>query len=117
MEPIEIGSRNENLFDCYTTSRIEAIPSSTGGQTSQIQRKINWVSLNPYGEILRHDGDSNRSKEGTGDGDVSISTETTIEETGKYGVLPKFEAFDFEKSDVMEEDIMGNEPGLVYFEV
>ncbi|KAM6559972.1 hypothetical protein CsatA_029211 [Cannabis sativa] len=96
MEPVEIGSKNENLFDFYTTSRIEAIPSSSLGKTSQIQRKINWVTLNPYGEVLEHSG--------------------TMTKSGKYGVLPKFGSYDFEKCDVMEEDIMGNEPGLVYFE-
>ncbi|XVF03479.1 hypothetical protein REPUB_Repub04eG0264700 [Reevesia pubescens] len=31
-------------------------------------------------------------------------------------VLPKFESFDLATSDVMEEDVMGNEPGLVFFE-
>ncbi|PON99739.1 Calycin-like [Trema orientale] len=114
MEPVEIGSRNENLYDCYTLSRIESLPSSSTGKTSQIQRKINWVTLNPYGELLRHSGDSNRTKEERGDGHVSVSTEATIEETGRS--IPKFGSFDFGKSDVMEEDIMGNEPGLVYFE-
>ncbi|XP_062101768.1 uncharacterized protein LOC133807446 [Humulus lupulus] len=117
MEPVEIGNKNENLFDCYTSSRIEAIPSSSIGKTSQIQRKINWVTLNPYGEILQHSGDSDRTKEGREeDGeDVYVST-GTMTKSGKYTALPKFGSYDFDKSDVMEEDIMGNEPGLVYFE-
>lgn len=117
MEPVEIGSKNENLFDCYTTSRIEAIASSSVENTSQIQRKINWVTLNPYGETQQHGGDDNRTKEGSEGADVSVLTEATTEKLGKYGALPKFESFDFERSDVMEEDTMGNEPGLVYFEV
>ncbi|XP_030494111.1 uncharacterized protein LOC115709967 [Cannabis sativa] len=116
MEPVEIGSKNENLFDFYTTSRIEAIPSSSLGKTSQIQRKINWVTLNPYGEVLEHSGDSDGAREGKEGGeDVSVSI-GTMTKSGKYGVLPKFGSYDFEKCDVMEEDIMGNEPGLVYFE-
>lgn len=52
MEPVDIGGRSENLFDCYTVSHIEAQPSASG---SQIHRKINWVTLNPHGEA-QHDG-------------------------------------------------------------
>ncbi|GJV42329.1 translocase of chloroplast 159, chloroplastic, partial [Tanacetum coccineum] len=33
------------------------------------------------------------------------------------GLCPSFESFDFKASDVMEEDLMGMEPGLVFFEV
>jgi hypothetical protein len=117
MEPIDIGSRNESLYDCYTLSRIEAVPSPSGGQTSQIQRKINWVTLNPYGEILPNIGDSNRSKEGHEVKDASLPTKVTADESVPSHILPKFESFDFKKSDVMEEDVMGNEPGLVFFEV
>lgn len=99
IEPIEIGTRNENLYDCYTLSCIEAVPSSSGATTSQIQRKINWVTLNPYGEIPQHNGGSAGTKE------------------GEASSLPTFESFDFDRSDVMEEDTMGDEPGLVFFEV
>lgn len=88
MEPVEIGSRNENLFDCYTLSHIKALPSTSGALTSQIQRKINWVTLNPHGETQNKRGPN----------------------------LPKIESFDFGRSDVMEEDVMGMEAGLVYFE-
>ncbi|KAM7472030.1 hypothetical protein LguiA_010213 [Lonicera macranthoides] len=95
MEPIDIGKKNENLFDCYTLSHIEAVPSPSGGQTSQIIRRVNWVTLNPSGE-------SRQSKE--------------IGGTMKNHMLPKFESFDFEKSDLMEDDVMGMEPGLVFFE-
>lgn len=109
MEPIEIGHKNENLYDCYTLSCVQAMPSSSGGQTSQIQRKINWVTLNPHGEILKRRGDGTRSKEGLG--------EEIVDESVTNHVLPSFESFNFERSDVMEEDVMGNEPGLVYFEV
>ncbi|KAL2319861.1 hypothetical protein Fmac_028830 [Flemingia macrophylla] len=106
MEPMEIGSRNENLYDCYTLSRIQAVPSISGESTSQIRRKVNWVTLNPYGEIRQHNEGSNITK----DGQQSYSENVTNH------VLPTFESFDFKRSDVMEEDVMGCEPGLVYFE-
>ncbi|CAN1274284.1 hypothetical protein LINPERPRIM_LOCUS15339 [Linum perenne] len=97
MEPIDTGKKGEELFDCYTLSRIEAVPSqSSKGQASQIQRKINWATLNPHGESLQKEGNSN--------GGV------------RKPLLPKFESFDWKSSDVMEECVMGDEPGLVYFE-
>lgn len=105
MEPIEVGSRNEHLYDCYTVSRIEDVPSSSGGPTSQIQRKINWATLNPYGEISQHKV-----------GDAALP-KNYADRSGKNRVLPQFGSFNFERSDVMEEDLMGKEPGLVFFEV
>lgn len=93
MEPLEMGKKNESLYDCYTLSRIEALPSPSSSET-EIQRKINWVTLNPHGEFFQSD-------------------EVVVEQTG----LPKFESFNLKASDVMEEDSMGDEPGLVYFEV
>lgn len=116
MEPVELGNKNENLYDCYTCSRIEVVPSPSGGKTSQIRRKINWVTLNPYGEMRQQSGANNRIRDESGDGDSSLSAEAMVEETGKHQDLPKFESYDFKRSDVMEEDVMGNEPGLVYFE-
>jgi len=107
MEPMDIGSKNENLYDCYTLSRIEAAPSVSGERTSQIQRKVNWVTLNPYGEIPQHTKGSNVTKDRK-----HKSSENVINRT-----LPTFESFDLKRSDVMEEDVMGCEPGLVYFEV
>lgn len=106
MEPMDITSRNENLYDCYTLSRIEAVPSVSGERTSQIKRKVNWVTLNPYGEISQHVEGNNVTK----DGQQKFSRNVTNH------VLPTFESFDFKRSDVMEEDVMGCEPGLVYFE-
>ncbi|KAL5131478.1 hypothetical protein HKD37_12G034366 [Glycine soja] len=106
MEPMEIGSKNEHLYDCYTLSRIEAVPSVSGERTSQIQRKVNWVTLNPYGEIPQHIEGSNVAKD-----KQHKSSDNVINH-----VLPIFESFDFKRSDVMEEDVMGCEPGLVYFE-
>lgn len=111
MEPIEIGSRNENLFDCYTLSHIEVLPSTSGAQNSQIRRKINWVTLNPYGEAQNNGGGlGNRNR------DASFVKETSDRKSTGH-ILPKIESFDFGRSDVMEEDVMGMEPGLVFFEV
>ncbi|XVF03480.1 hypothetical protein REPUB_Repub04eG0264800 [Reevesia pubescens] len=61
MEPIEIGNRNENLYDCYTLTRVEPVLPPTGN-TSEIHRKINWVTLNPHGEVPEHVGVSIGSK-------------------------------------------------------
>ncbi|CAN8320750.1 unnamed protein product [Cochlearia groenlandica] len=60
--------------------------------------RINWVTLNPHGELLQY-GESQK--------------EVSVVDSG----LSKFESFDLKASDVMEEDSMGDEPGLVYFEV
>lgn len=108
MEPVDIGSRDENLFDCYTVSRIEALPSTSGDQKSQTQRKINWVTLNPYGEAQNSGGGPENKNQ-----DASFTTNR--KPTGH--ILPKIESFDFGRSDIMEEDVMGMEPGLVFFEV
>ncbi|GMP42586.1 hypothetical protein CsSME_00012279 [Camellia sinensis var. sinensis] len=116
MEPIEIGNKSENLYDCYTLSRIEVVPSPSVGKTSQIRRIINWVTLNPYGEIQLLNGGSNSSKVKSKDGDASLPVKETGGGSPKRHVLPKFESFDFKTSDVMEEDLMGMEPGLVFFE-
>ncbi|KAG8391500.1 hypothetical protein BUALT_Bualt01G0194200 [Buddleja alternifolia] len=107
MEPVEIGSRDENLFDCYTVSRIEALPSTAGDQKSQIQRKINWVTMNPYGEAQNNGGGPENKNQ-----DASFTTNR--KPTGH--ILPKIESFNFGRSDIMEEDVMGMETGLVFFE-
>ena len=62
------------------------------------------MTINPYGEIPQHVGGRSVPK-------------SDSNESGRNHVLPQFEAFNFERSDVMEEDIMGKEPGLVFFEV
>ncbi|XP_015938822.1 uncharacterized protein LOC107464421 [Arachis duranensis] len=116
MEPIEIGNKNENLYDCYTLSHIEAMPSPSGEHTSQIQRKVNWVTLNPYGEIPQQLEGSTEAKEGLDAGNVQTIRKHSVGGNSKNHILPAFESFDFERSDVMEEDVMGSEPGLVYFE-
>ncbi|XP_071736034.1 uncharacterized protein [Rutidosis leptorrhynchoides] len=116
MEPIEVGRNNEHQFDCYTLSRIEAVPSTDGGHKSNIRRIVNWVTLNPYGENGQLLSRMRKSKEISIEDDASLSSIETVDGRKKNHVLPKFESFDFEKSDVMEEDLMGMEPGLVFFE-
>ncbi|XP_054795578.1 uncharacterized protein LOC129301022 [Prosopis cineraria] len=117
MEPVEIGNKNENLYDCYTLSRVEAVPSPSGRPTSQIQRKINWVTLNPFGETLQHTEGNDMAKEGSRDGGAPLHIKEKITDNATSTVLPTFESFNFERSDVMEEDVMECEPGLIYFEV
>lgn len=110
MEPIEIGSKDENLFDCYTLSHIQLVPSPSKDQTLQIKRRTNWVTLNPYGEGHQ----LNR-----GEKSEHAPTPSSVKESNRNLTnrkYPKFESFDFGKSDVMEEDFMGLEPGLVFFE-
>lgn len=116
MEPMEISVKNENLYDCYTLSRIEAVPSQSDERTSQIQRKVNWVTLNPYGEMPQQVEDNGIAKNGSGDLKAPLVGLQKSSEKITNRVLPTFESFDFKKSDVMEEDVMGCEPGLVYFE-
>ncbi|XP_076944507.1 uncharacterized protein LOC143615212 [Bidens hawaiensis] len=111
MEPIEVGKNNEHQFDCYTLSRVEAVPSANGGHSSHIQRTVNWVTLNPYGENKQLHNRGNKSKDG-----ATLSTIEALDGSKMNHALPKFESFDFQTSDVMEEDVMGMEPGLVFFE-
>ncbi|XP_074272982.1 uncharacterized protein LOC141596664 [Silene latifolia] len=112
MEPVEAGSNNEYLYDCYILSHLQAAGSD--GKSSQIQRKINWVTLNPYGEKRQESGD-NSGENGEGKRE-HINSIVKGKGHRTNHTMPKFESFNFEKSDVMEEDIMGMEPGLVFFE-
>lgn len=106
MEPIGIGNQNENLYDCYTLSRIEKSPSE------EVRRKTNWIALNPFGEKRQlaqgsykdYDRDHPDSKRGIAD---VINADLN---------LPSHGSFDFGKSEVLEEDSMTMEPGLVFFE-
>eukprot|EP00262_Sarcandra_glabra_P005181 TRINITY_DN1652_c0_g1_i1.p1 TRINITY_DN1652_c0_g1~~TRINITY_DN1652_c0_g1_i1.p1 ORF type:complete len:508 (+),score=79.57 TRINITY_DN1652_c0_g1_i1:146-1669(+) len=108
MEPIGIGNQNENLYDCYTLSRIEKVSSLSKDHSSQIQRKVNWVHLNPYGE--------RRVKETGKDRDSSLTENEKFDVIDVNQNLPSYESFDLRTSDVLEEDFMGMEPGLVFFE-
>lgn len=117
MEPVGLGSQDEKLFDCYTLSHIEQVLPLSEGLTSQIQRKINWVFLNPYGEMKQPSRGSGRTDETgkVGDGSSAEKESTHVIDAGR--TLPSFESFDFGTSDLLEEDLMGMEPGLVFFEV
>ncbi|MQK22151.1 hypothetical protein EI013_27685, partial [Escherichia coli] len=74
------------------------------------------MTLNPYGEIPQHIEGSNIAKEGSNYGNAPMLRKQSTSENVTNHVLPTFESFDFERSDVMEEDVLGCEPGLVYFE-
>ncbi|CAM8990897.1 unnamed protein product [Rhodiola kirilowii] len=107
MEPVDVGSKSEYLYDCYTYSRIVPVPATSGGNVAKIQRVINWVTLNPFGELQKRNG-----KGGMGAGEFKDGVVSDV----SNNVMPTYESYDFAKSDVMEEDIMVMEPGLVYFE-
>ncbi|CAI9101231.1 OLC1v1038505C1 [Oldenlandia corymbosa var. corymbosa] len=106
MEPIDVGNKNELLFDCYTLSRLEVVQSPSDGQITQINRRINWVTLNPYGELQNQ-------TEKPEDENATLLKKKTFNRNNN---LPKFESYNFGRSDVMEEDVMKMEPGLVFFE-
>ncbi|KAF2292005.1 hypothetical protein GH714_000117 [Hevea brasiliensis] len=57
---------------------------------------------------------SNRIKEHK-DGNVSLP-QNHMDDVVTSHILSDFESFDFELSDLLEEDVMGIEPGLVFFE-
>ncbi|WOH09299.1 hypothetical protein DCAR_0728755 [Daucus carota subsp. sativus] len=115
MEPIDVGKKGEHLFDCYTLCHIETVGCTSGEQKSQIKRRVNWVTLNPYGENHQLKGTENRSKEKYVREDSSSQKKVYDANTGNH-ILPKYESFNFETSDVMEDDVMSMEPGLVFFE-
>lgn len=101
MEPIAIGKKNENLYDCYVLSCVQNLDCS-GSHLPQIYRKTNWVTLNPFGENKYN----------------SIGDQNPKDRNGIMGrKLPSYEYFDFSSSDVLEEEFLTMEPGLVFFEV
>jgi hypothetical protein len=102
MEPVGVGSKQEYLYDCYTLSHIEKHADNNYG--SVIRRKTNWVQLNPHGE-------AEKQSAGYDSGDqYNYSDKRTLD-------LPAHESFDLKKSDVLDEDSIAQEPGIVYFEV
>ncbi|KAJ8513651.1 hypothetical protein OPV22_004085 [Ensete ventricosum] len=108
IEPIGIGKKNENLYDCYTRSLIEKV--SEDGVFSHIRRKTNWAALNPFGESKkRRAGDKTEAKDG-------FSEKETLDVLDKNSDLPSYDSFDLSKGEDLEEDVMGMEPGLVFFE-
>jgi hypothetical protein len=101
MEPVGVGSKQEYLYDCYTLSHIEKHADNNYG--SVIRRKTNWVQLNPHGE-------AEKQSAGYDSGDqYNYSDKRTLD-------LPAHESFDLKKSDVLDEDSIAQEPGIVYFE-
>lgn len=102
MEPIGIGNQNENLYDSYTLSHIEKVPPE--GPFSQILRKTKWVALNPFGETRQHVRGAERDHE---------RDRHSVPATYNF---PRYESFNFDTSELLEEDVMGMEPGLVFFE-
>ncbi|MQL75232.1 hypothetical protein Taro_007625 [Colocasia esculenta] len=107
MEPLGIGSGNESLYDCYVLSRVEKMPSE--GQFSKIWRKTNWVTLNPFGEMKHSRGGSRRKER-----DRLSTPEDDASDVGPD--LPSYGSFDLGRSDILEEDFMSKEQGLVFFE-
>ncbi|XP_058104069.1 uncharacterized protein LOC131248048 [Magnolia sinica] len=114
MEPIGVGIQNENLYDCYTLSHIEQVPPPSEDLSSQIKRKINWVALNPYGEIQQRTRGGDKNKEAGKDGDGPSSKSFNPIDTLRD--LPSYGSFDFDLSEMLEEDFMNMEPGLIFFE-
>lgn len=100
MEPVGLGSKEEYLYDCYTLSLIEK--SYDSGHGTEIRRKTNWVQLNPHGEAEKQSASDDEWNHGSSSGTVD---------------LPAHESFDLKKSDVLDEDVMTEEPGIVFFEV
>lgn len=117
MEPIDVGKRGEHLFDCYTLCHIETVSCPSLEQKSQIKRRVNWVTLNPHGEIQQLKGTEHRSKDKYVREDSSLSPKKIYDASTGNHILPKYESFNFDTSDVMEDDVMSIEPGLVFFEV
>ncbi|GLJ46882.1 hypothetical protein SUGI_0988890 [Cryptomeria japonica] len=106
MEPISLGERNEYLYDCYILSKVEAVSSPSQESKQIIHRKTNWVVMNPFGEQGQREvtiQDDQRGKTFT----------PSIEEKQN---LPLYETTVLPSSDVMEEEFMHLEPGLVFFE-
>jgi hypothetical protein len=62
------------------------------------------VQLNPHGEAEKQSGGDDGWNHGGSSG------KTTVD-------LPAHEHFDLKKSDVLDEDIITVEPGIVFFEV
>jgi ELMO domain-containing protein len=102
MEPVGVGNKEEYLYDCYTLSHIEK--SFDGVHGFEIQRKTNWVPINPFGEAGKqtsaYDGGSDDAPNGR----------RTVN-------LPAYETFDLNRSNILDEETFAMEPGIVFFEV
>eukprot|EP01018_Ginkgo_biloba_P036779 Gb_13096 [translate_table: standard] len=132
MEPISLGESNEYLYDCYTLCKMEALGSPSEGSNSRIRRKINWVVANPLGEqgqgevtiqddLIKAEEKIFEPLDQVMDGNRTPSR-AEPEKIDMLGVqekqhLPIYETKVLLSSDVMEEDFIGLEPGLVFFEL
>lgn len=100
MEPIGIGDRNEHLYDCITLSHTQKVQAE--GQVSQIYRKTNWLPLDHFGEVWQ-----------------SNSTWDSLHQcNGAYmhKQLASCGSLDMGKFEILDEDFIMMEPGLVFFE-
>lgn len=131
MEPISLGKINEYLYDCYTLSKVGVVGSPSQGSNKKIHRKINWVVANPLGEqglgeltiqddLIKAEEDISEPLDHVMDAN-GISTQVNQEKTSPHSLkekqeLPIYETKVSFSSNVMEEDSMDLEPGLVFFE-
>ncbi|KAH9299531.1 hypothetical protein KI387_031213 [Taxus chinensis] len=105
MEPISLGEKNEYLYDCYILSKVEPVGFPSQGSNKRIHRKTNWVVANPLGEQEQGEVTIQDVRKGK-------TFTPSIEEKQN---LPQYETTVFPLSDVMEEEFMDLEPGLVFF--
>ncbi|KAJ4759169.1 dihydroorotate dehydrogenase (DUF3598) [Rhynchospora pubera] len=89
MEPVSVNNQRENLYDCYTLSHVEK------ASANEVTRTTYRVALNPFGE-----------------GSESSSRASDLAGSG----LPAYESFDLKEGELLEEDGMVAEAGLVFFE-
>lgn len=131
MEPISLGKINEYLYDCYTLSKVGAVDSPSQGSNKKIHRKINWVVANPLGEqgqgeltiqddLIRAEENMSEPMDHATDAN-GTSTQVNQEKIVLHSVkekqdLPIYETKVSFSSNVMEEDSMDLESGLVFFE-
>lgn len=131
MEPIFLGEINEYLYDCYTLSKVEAVYSPSQGNKKKIHRKINWVVANPLGEqgqgeltiqddLIRAEEKMsepmNHAMDANGTSNQVNQEEIVLHNVKEKQDLPIYETKVSFSSNVMEEDSMDLEPGLVFFE-
>ncbi|CAM6029176.1 unnamed protein product [Sphagnum balticum] len=120
MEPMSLGSKNEYLYDARVLCTVEPIPrvEGEGQRHSTLHRKILWTVENPHGEKGFDDEVKILSSvEGTmllTDSLLDVHTMNDRPATSSQSDR-NAENGDIVWKDVMEEDDMGMEPGLVFF--
>lgn len=131
MEPISLGKINEYLYDCYTLSKVGVVGYPSQQSDKKIHRKINWVVANPLGEqgqgeltiqdgLIKAEEDMSEPLDHAMDANgtpTQVNQEKTVPNSLKEKQdLPIYETKVSFSSNVMEEDLMDLEPGLVFFE-